>query len=373
MFSDDWFGNSGDNLDDNHYIKEGRWAYLAISKDPTFQVTNAFGLLRSPWNVNPVAYVTRFDKVLASTYLGGDLPSCSVVKSCFDSTSLAAMNTCLNGATHGPIHILLGGQWGVKLDEIQNKLIGSSHLLLFKKLWRRGFSRCPTTEADVTSGFDACGCSEDVIESYGGAYEVLTTETGILHLLAKQSNGMIKYDETTEKFTLPGKSESQEMEVWKSLLTTMCSAGSAGEMYTSAAPYDPTFWVLHTTAERLLQYRRLRSVSSDKAPLEMSFDETWGYLDIDSDSDSATVCDWSNVDATDATSMPSCIKSVCSGHAADDVLPFDLSAMSQSLSATTTNQEFYDYLSPTNDDIPYVYDTFKYEKCAETGIKIGSV
>lgn len=30
-----------------------------------------------------------------------------------------------------------------------------------------------------------------------------------------------------------------------------------GEMYTSSAPYDPLFWVIHPTAERFLGWRRI--------------------------------------------------------------------------------------------------------------------
>ncbi|CAN0040552.1 unnamed protein product, partial [Laminaria digitata] len=29
-----------------------------------------------------------------------------------------------------------------------------------------------------------------------------------------------------------------------------------GDMYTSSAPYDPLFWVIHPAAERLLAWRR---------------------------------------------------------------------------------------------------------------------
>lgn len=36
---------------------------------------------------------------------------------------------------------------------------------------------------------------------------------------------------------------------------------NVGEMYTSAAPYDPLFWVVHPTSDRLLAWRRLLSRS----------------------------------------------------------------------------------------------------------------
>ena len=101
---------------------------------------------------------------------------------------------------------------------------------------------------------------------------------------------------------------------------------------------------------------------------------------MDSDSDLGVICDWSSVDSSDATSLPTCTAGICSGHKADDELPFDISAatategqsLSKTLSAKVTNQQLYDWLDPTNDAIPYVYDSFKYEHCAEQGIYIGS-
>ena len=33
-----------------------------------------------------------------------------------------------------------------------------------------------------------------------------------------------------------------------------------GELYTSAAPYDPLFWVIHPAAERLMGWRRKLAV-----------------------------------------------------------------------------------------------------------------
>ncbi|CAN0267180.1 unnamed protein product [Laminaria digitata] len=40
------------------------------------------------------------------------------------------------------------------------------------------------------------------------------------------------------------------------MLNSLCDVGHVGELYTSAAPYDPLFWVIHPTAERFLSWRR---------------------------------------------------------------------------------------------------------------------
>lgn len=37
--------------------------------------------------------------------------SCETYESCFASSNLGGMASCLNGETHGPVHILTGGQW----------------------------------------------------------------------------------------------------------------------------------------------------------------------------------------------------------------------------------------------------------------------
>jgi hypothetical protein len=49
-----------------------------------------------------------------------------------------------------------------------------------------------------------------------------------------------------------------EAEAWDALLrTTLSNLGRVGEMYTSASPYDPAFWVLHGAVDRLVHWKRL--------------------------------------------------------------------------------------------------------------------
>ena len=124
-------------------------------------------------------------------------------------------------------------------------------------------------------------------------------------------------------------------------------------MFTSAAPQDPTFWPLHGNAERYLQYARLL-----KAEGVLSFSESWGYSHAQElPSDTGIVCDWSAVDPA-SMELPTCAKETCPGHKGDDLLPF--ADLMDSQDGLYTNNEFYELVDPTNDDLPYVYDSLSY-------------
>ena len=82
------------------------------------------------------------------------------------------------------------------------------------------------------------------------------------------------------------------------------------------------------------------------------------------------VCDWSGADAArpraGALRMPKCAKGTCSGHRATDVLPFGLGDDGKTY---YTNEEFYTYMSPTNEDLAYVYDSLSsWPACEDQGI-----
>jgi len=44
-------------------VDTGRWAYTKVMSDASSYstITNPYGLLRSPWNTNPVPYLLRYD------------------------------------------------------------------------------------------------------------------------------------------------------------------------------------------------------------------------------------------------------------------------------------------------------------------------
>ena len=106
VFRDDWFGsNSPANGD--HIVASGRWAYTSVMADARAysDITNPYGLLRSPWNANPTPYLMRYNRTF-SEFGDADLtgfPECDqgFVKTYFNH-SLAKVLQGLNGELHGP-------------------------------------------------------------------------------------------------------------------------------------------------------------------------------------------------------------------------------------------------------------------------------
>uniref|UniRef100_A0A7S4DBP2 Tyrosinase copper-binding domain-containing protein n=2 Tax=Heterosigma akashiwo TaxID=2829 RepID=A0A7S4DBP2_HETAK len=262
------------------------------------------------------------------------------------------MNMLLNGKTHGALHIQIGGQWN--LDEETLAFIddyggfSNTLALIFKVLWRTGFARCPAT----CSAGETCECTAplEVLEQAGlTAYEALM-QAGVLKYL--NTNGENLYLADSGRYHIRGKEGTpEEDQVFLKILQAMANPGYVGEMYSSSAPTDPTFWVLHPTIERLLGARRLLKGVKP-------FDETWGYVhDYTVASDNGWVCDWS---AVEGYGLPECVQGTCPGHNADDVLEFKFANFP---GRTFTNQELYDFIEPTNIDLPYMYDSYNWDHC----------
>ena len=154
--------------------------------------------------------------------------------------------------------------------------------------------------------------------------------------------------------------------------------------YTSASPYDPTFWLVHGTVDRLVHWRRIfastagterssenEGVGSDA--IAMLFDESWGYAhSAVAPSDTNLICDWSDVAKDSTTNLPTCDVGTCPGHNEDDVLPFEGFIEGQKEGEMLTNREMYDFLSPFNEKLPYVYDNFRWAHCDKEGFTFGA-
>ncbi|CAN0178363.1 unnamed protein product [Pylaiella littoralis] len=371
VFLPEWFGSASPE-NPLHTVDAGRWAYLPVMKDAWEYVHNPYGLLRSPWNLDGTPYVTRHNLT------NGDdqtrMVSCSMYQDCFDSTSLASLMNCLNGETHGPVHIKLGGEWNNPEEEITIEA-GYAHEvpLITKYLWRKGYLRYPSScsaEEDGLGDESTCrsSCPVEVYESRGmTAYDVLM-DVVALHWISCDSNRLVVYDEATGRYVVAGHEEDEDFQAkfWHKVLHSLCDAGHVGELYTSSAPYDPLFWVIHPAADRFLAWRRKLA---NQHPDKWALDETWGYAHDTTTGQTGVVCDWADV-AKDTLEMPTCIKGICEGHNADDMLPFKVKVKGEIVEMT--NLEWYDFIYPDNEDLPYMYNEFSWGHCAAEGFYMGT-
>jgi phage-related protein len=354
IFDPAWFGEADPK---NHNISSGRWAGLSVSQPvDDFDIYNAYGHMRSPWNNNPSAYVGRSGSVHGNSATFS-MPSCAVFSDCFNHDTLSDINNCMNGATHGPVHIKIGGAWGLTSTFLYDYFPTSlpDLVLLFKLLWRHGYARCPTScSSDTPAANCTCSVPDEYFDTYG-AYTMLDDVNMFTYLA--QGNTKL-YQGEDGKYHYRGVSEEDEETFFNELIQNLANPGITGEMYTSAAPWDPTFWPLHPTAERLVQYRVYLSMKK-----EMYLNTTWGYThDSSIPSDDQSYCNWTSVEGLD---LPECYTvEYCPGHEADAVLPF---TNFLDKGETYTNEEFLSFMGPTNTERPYIYDNYDYSFCEGVG------
>jgi hypothetical protein len=135
-------------------------------------------------------------------------------------------------------------------------------------------------------------------------------------------------------------------------------------MFSSTAAFDPTFWPLHGAMERMADLKRVLISQGEIT----DFDDTWGFKEYSKDTPAAYldgVCDWSRVAGAGDLTLPECTLGVtCFGHNENDLLEF--SGFLDTDDAYT-NGGFWALLHPWSDALPYTYDTFEYDYCADDG------
>lgn len=77
------------------------------------------------------------------------------------------------------------------------------------------------------------------------------------------------------------------------------------------------------------------------------------------------VCVWSDVSQTDDGELPKCVHMLCDGHHEYDVLPFNKFKADKS-DLLYTNALMYRFIHPFSEDLPYVYDNYRWDHCADT-------
>merc|ERR1711998_454308 len=156
-------------------------------------------------------------------------------------------------------------------------------------------------------GSSSCGCPSQFVGGAGKSGYQVFSESGQVRWVKLYATALTDPQDPS----LDLEESKATAQLWDSLLSTLCEVGEVGDMFTSASPADPLFWVVHPTLDRLWSWRRQSS---------RVFDETWGYAHNNlTASDNPITCDWEGVGAD---TMPVCsVDQVCSGHKRDDPLP----------------------------------------------------
>ena len=178
---------------------------------------------------------------------------------------------------------------------------------------------------------------------------------------------------------------------WSDIAEALCEFGHVGEMYTSASPQDPLFWLIHPNVEKIYQWKLMTNADG--------YDSTWGYDTDEYLTNPSAIrmsCDWESgliesvsimeetmYDATYSNEvwfdvytedgelyMPTCTFEWCEGMDEDDLLTTRFTGSwcdGICEDGQVTHGEFLKLLDVDDYKMPYVYDDFTWEHCEAQG------
>jgi hypothetical protein len=308
VFSSEWFGPFD--------TQQEPWSEIQLAKSTVRN--NVFGLSRAPWNFAHETKILRYRERCgfntAKMLMDMEAPSsCSSFASALEEGSFEDFQTELMHAPHGSIHIMLGGISGgcdhTYKDQLKDYFSDSAiakiaqlSAISLKGIWRAGFvdySKCTLDSEDMCEqacvGGDFIAIGQAVFDLYNG-------------------------------WDISPRDKADPDAYLAALGKVHCGTKlSIGDMYSSSATIDPLFWVMHTTTDRLMSFKRAK---------EFSFtDSTW------SDSN-------------------------CFGHSPGDNVIFDISGLVGS-GSLLTNYDLLVASDPQSADygMNYIYDSFDYSHC----------
>ena len=136
---------------------------------------------------------------------------------------------------------------------------------------------------------------------------------------------------------------------YDAFMAVLCSTPwTPGEQIEAASPADVSFWPIHPTLDRLLQYKRI---------VEPFVEPAW----VSPDAGPMGTMYCSNPMTSD-----------CMGHHAEDVTPFltyHEAEDGEFASSYLTNGEILNISSPAHYKMHYIYDTFEWAHCDDTDFR----
>ena len=309
---------------------------LCPDRQPSGHVRNAFGLLRSPWNLNAGSRMIRSHDNCGSTYI--QFPSCSsVVDLQRHYDSFSDYVEYLMYSPHGTVHNFVGGLFGscdhmfnAVRDNLGQDLADQMVLKandLLKRFYQKSHSKAQVSWPDQGScvgkkqsecGFE-CG-------SYNDTYTIiheLFVQNGVDYVVANLTLGERHF-----------------------LVEQVCNANiMVGDMLDSGSPMDISFWVTHTEVERMWHRKALSGTMSSM---------TWDS---------------------------SLYKDSCEGHHPDYIMHWNTYSWDASgddhygSSNNMTNEQYLAMINPAGDAyphaIPYIYDSLNWTHCAAPDAGVG--
>jgi len=317
-------------------IKNGRWKDLEAETNVKYtDLTNGYGYMRGPWNLNPSKYISRF----AAETPG--LPGCGNYKDWLLENDFSAFMKMSAYGPHSTTHTAIGGVYGCDMfdDMLDQGLIKDADNQLsicqnwgfyIKELYRGMYIDAPSDcSAHGTCEFTC----NDALEN---------------DMLTALSETMSLKDYVPESLT------SDDWKTWRDFICTgKAHKVFVGDHLESASPADPSFWPIHGTQERLLQ---LKYISG-------------GFDDFDWPTKASTkdyVCNHDSCYETDdeGTTKKDYYGECCYGHYENDQL-LDFVNGEKTSGYGPTNREILDGTdaSSASYSMNYIYNDFSWDHC----------
>ena len=339
VWTDDWFGTAATAA---RTVATGRFAYQRVTHDASATVHNSYGYLRSPWNTNKSPFVTRAHTFCGFSYNLDWWPSCGIH---YNITFSEEYDTWYDYAwaapyaPHGPVHFMIGGyaNCGNLLEDLGDDIpssaiarIALNMINIPKNLWRAHELEAPTfCSADTPQNDCHMICKNNVSETMMDAMFVDRPTFGDW----SSSDGL---DDARRR----------------AVVEKLCSTPwSPGEQMESASPVDVSFWPIHPTVDRLLQYRRIVRPFNDSSWVTST------------DLGGAKACQYSRYGcdghhAFDLTVSPTRV--------ADPSAPINGSKFT---STFLSNGDLFHMLNPHEYRMSFLYDSFTWSHCDDVGVK----
>lgn len=153
----EWFGSSEGDPSDGNAVKDGRFAHWRVRANAAdiSNYTNSYGYLRSPWNVNPSPYVTRYGfSCGASTDWNH-----SMWELCLKSPSYLGWYACVDPTVHAWAHSWLGGVWDSE-SKLPRDACFLKNSIGVPKAWQKGCLKCTQNCTDASAAQSSCSCKK---------------------------------------------------------------------------------------------------------------------------------------------------------------------------------------------------------------------